>query len=121
VKVQVYNGAGVAGLAGKASTDLKKLGYQVVGAPANKGTGASVTLIEYGPTQAEAARTLASSLPGATLQPEAALGANISLILGSSYKTAVAPGSAPVAGVAASGAAGVATGTTTAASTACTA
>jgi hypothetical protein len=120
VHVQVFNGAGVKGLAAKASADLSKLGYQLVGSPANRGTGASATLIEYGPTQAEAARTLAASLPGATLQPESALGADIQLVLGSSYRTAVAPGTAPAAG-ATPAPSGVATGSTTAASTACTA
>jgi LCP family protein required for cell wall assembly len=120
VHVQVFNGAGVKGLAAKASADLSKLGYQIVGAPANRGTGASATLIEYGPTQAEAARTLAASLPGATLQPEASLGADIQLVLGSSYTTAVAPGTAPAAASAASSSPGVATGTTTAASAGCT-
>ncbi len=125
VRVSVFNGAGTPGLASKAAGELAKLGYQLVGTPANHGTGATVTLIEYGPSQAEAARTLAASISGATLQPEASLGSDIDLVLGSSFTSAVAPGTAPSATSGTSSPAsgstgGVATGTTTAASASCT-
>ena len=94
VHVRVYNGAGVQGLAAKASADLTKAGFDVVGAPANRGTGATTTLIEYGPTQRAAATTLATAIPGATLQENDQLGTDLDLVLGSSYSGLAGTGAA---------------------------
>jgi LCP family protein required for cell wall assembly len=116
VHVQVFNGAGVSGLARKAASDLAKLGFQITGTPADRGKGASGSVIEYGPTQAEAARTLLASVPGSTLQPNAQLGATIELVVGSSYTGA----QAATAGAGAAGS-GSSTAGTTAATASCTA
>ncbi len=98
VQVQVFNGAGVAGLARRTASDLTKLGYHVVGAPADRGSGATASLIEYGPTQAGAAQTLLASVPGATLRPNAQLSSTIELIVGASYTGAKPPGATQVTG-----------------------
>jgi LCP family protein required for cell wall assembly len=113
VHVRVFNGAGVSGLAGKAASDLKKLGFVVDGTPGNRGTGATSSVIEYGPTQSAAANTLAAAVPGSTLKANPQLGTDLELVVGSSYTGAGAP--AP----AASGA--VDAGGTTAADATCTA
>ena len=117
VHVQVFNGGGASGLARRASTDLAKLGFQMVGTPGDRITGASASVIQYGPTQAEAARTLQAALPGATLQANAQLSTTIELIVGSSYTGAHAPGSAAVVAPATAGT----TADTTAANASCTA
>jgi hypothetical protein len=57
------------------------------------GTGATDSVIEYGPTQVGAAHTLAAAIPGATLKPNDQLGTDLELVLGSSYSGAQAPGS----------------------------
>jgi len=119
VHVRVFNGAGVQGLAGSAASDLTKLGFVVVGTPANRGTGATTTVINYGPTQAAQARTLAAAIPGATLKADPQLGADLELVLGSSYKGANPPGSPSAPSGAAANAAAV--GGTTAADASCTA
>jgi LCP family protein required for cell wall assembly len=120
VHVQVFNGGGTSGLARRASTDLAKLGFQIVGTPTDRITGASASVIQYGPTQAEAARTLQAALPNATLQANAQLNTTIELIVGSLYSGAHAPGAASPAGAVAPASADTATDTT-AANASCTA
>jgi LCP family protein required for cell wall assembly len=115
VHVQVFNGGGASGLARRAATDLSKLGFQLVGTPADRITGASASVIEYGPTQAEAARTLQAAVPGSTLKANAQLNTTIELVVGSAYTEAHAPG-APAAPASADTSAG-----TTAANSSCTA
>jgi LCP family protein required for cell wall assembly len=122
VHVQVFNGGGVSGLARRASSDLSKLGFQLVGTPADRITHASASVIEYGPTQAEAARTLQAAITGATLQANPQLNTTLELVVGSSYAGAHAPGSAVGALAAgANPATADTTGGTTAANPSCTA
>lgn len=118
VHVQVFNGAGVQGLAAKAASDLRKLGFVVDGTPANRGSGASTSVIEYGPSQAAAAQTLAAAIPGATLKADPGLGSDVQLVLGSSYAGAVAPGSATTGTTTETTTGGAMTGTTTGTTTA---
>lgn len=90
VHVRVVNGAGIQGLAAKASSDLTKLGFVVEGTPGNRGTGATASVISYGPSQEAAAHTLAAAVPGSTLKADPQLGSDIELVLGSSYSTPAA-------------------------------
>jgi LCP family protein required for cell wall assembly len=120
VHVQVFNGGGVSGLARRAASDLSKLGFQLVGTPADRITHATGSVIEYGPTQAEAARTLQAAIPGATLQANAQLDTTLELLVGSSYAGAHAPGASASAN-ATSPANADTTGGTTAANASCTA
>ncbi len=115
VHVAVFNGAGINGLAARASSDLSKLGFVIDGTPGNRGTGATATVVNYAPSQAAAAQTLAAAVPGATLHEDAGLGGTLELVLGSSYHG--------VAGAAPSGAPSTATpaNATTAANDTCTA
>ncbi len=118
VQVRVFNGAGVGGLAARASSDLSKAGFDVVGSPANKGSGATTTVINYGPTKSAEAHTLAAAIPGATLHQDDQLGADLELVLGSSYSGLA--GSSGAASPASSGG-GIPPGSTTAANATCTA
>jgi len=119
VHVQVFNGGGVSGLARRAASDLSKLGFQLVGTPADRITHATGSVIEYGPTQGEAARTLQAAIPGSTLQANPQLDTTLELLVGSSYAGAHAPGSS--AASATSPANADTTGGTTAANASCTA
>lgn len=85
VHVKVFNGAGVQGLAARASSDLSKLGFVIDGTPSNRGSGATTTVIEYNPTQKAAANTLAAAIPGSSLKENDQLGTDLELVLGSSY------------------------------------
>ncbi len=88
VRVSVYNGSGVTGIGRKAATDLAAVGFQVIGIPTNRGTGASQTTIFYGPTKADSARTLQAAIPGSVLQADSSLGRTLDLVVGSSYSGA---------------------------------
>ena len=104
IRVHVYNGSGVSGLARKADGDLSNVGFQTVGTPETRGTGATATVIRYGPTKADSARTVAAALPGATLEAAPDLGNVIEVVVGSTYAgahavtvTATAPSTTPSA------------------------
>jgi len=117
VHVRVFNGAGVTGLAARASSDLSKLGFVIVGTPGNRGTGATTSVIEYNPTQAAQAHALAAAIPGATLKENPQLDSTIELVLGSSYNGTGASATQPSA----SAPGGAVTGAgTTAATAGCT-
>ncbi len=107
VRVSVLNAAGTAGLGRRVADDLAGEGFVVVGAPGNRGTGAADTVVRYAPSRAEAARTLAAAVPGATLELDASLGATLELVVGTSYAGVVpvtvagAPSATPSPGAAA--------------------
>lgn len=90
IRVQVYNGSGINGLGRRAAGELGQLGFQVVGDPQTRGSGATGTIVSYGPTKADSARTLAAAIPGATLQSDPALGNVLQVVLGTSYTAAQA-------------------------------
>ena len=88
VRVAVYNGSGVQGLGRKAAEDISGVGFQVIGIPTNRGTGASQVTIYYGPTRADSARTLQAAIPGSVLAADSSLGRTLDLVVGSDYKGA---------------------------------
>lgn len=90
VRVEVLNGAGVPGLGRRATTDLSELGFQVIGAPGNRGTGASRTVVLNGPGRADSAATLVASVPGSVAQLDPELGSTLQLVVGSDYAGAKA-------------------------------
>lgn len=99
VRVSVFNAAGTSGLGRTAAQDLTRAHFVVVGSPGNRGSGATGTLVRYAPAKAEAARTLAATVPGATLEEDPALGSTLELVVGSSYggtvPVTVGPATAP--------------------------
>jgi LCP family protein required for cell wall assembly len=88
IRVHVYNGSDVNGLARKADGDLTNLGFQTVGTPESRGTGATATLVRYGPSKGDSARTLAAAIPGSTLEADPDLGNVLEVVVGSSYSGA---------------------------------
>jgi LCP family protein required for cell wall assembly len=89
ISVHVYNGVGTAGLGRRAANDLTAVGFHLTGTPGNRGSGAKTTLVRYGPSRAESAKTLAAAVPGAQLQPDPSLGRQLELVVGSNYKGAI--------------------------------
>lgn len=90
VRVRVYNGSDVTGLARKAFNDLAAVGFATTGTPSNRGTGAAETVIYYGPTKADSARTLGAALPGAKLVQDDSLQRTLEVVVGSGYTGAKA-------------------------------
>lgn len=111
IRVKVFNGSGVNGLGRKAATDIAALGFQVIGIPTNRGTGATTTKIFYGPTKSDSARTLQAAIPGSVLQPDSSLVRTLDLVVGSGYTgaqkvtiTATRPSTKPGSGAVAAAA-----------------
>lgn len=105
IRVHVYNGSGINGLARKADTDLSAVGFQTVGQPATRSGSATATVVRYGPDKADSARTVAAAIPGATLEAAPELGGVIEVVVGTSYTGAHAvqvTAAPPSAGAAAS-------------------
>lgn len=98
VRVQVLNGAGVAGLGTKADGELRAVGFATSGVATNApgADTADVTVIRYDPRWNESVLTLAAALPGARLVPVPALGGTMQVVLGKDF-TAVRPVHAAVA------------------------
>jgi LCP family protein required for cell wall assembly len=90
IRVRVYNGSGVTGLARRAFNDLGDLGFRTTGTPTNRGSGATKTTILYGPTKADSARTLAAAIPGSALQQDDSLKSTLEVVVGSTYSGAKA-------------------------------
>jgi LCP family protein required for cell wall assembly len=102
IRVRVFNASDVNGLARKADRELTDLGFQTVGTPESRGTGATGTVVRYGSTKADSARTLAAAIPGSTLEAAPELGNVLEVVVGSSYSgvqpvkvTPVKPSAAP--------------------------
>lgn len=85
IRVAVYNGAGTSGLGRRVADELATRGFQLPGSPANRGSGASTTVVNYGPDKADSARTLAASIPGSTLNLDPDLGNTLEVVAGSDY------------------------------------
>ncbi len=91
ISLVVLNGAGVAGLAGRASNDLQQLGFVIAGPAANATTsGATQTVVRYDPNWNESLKTVLAALPGATAVPVPGQGHVFQVVVGSSYSGAKA-------------------------------
>jgi LCP family protein required for cell wall assembly len=85
VHVEVHNGTLTQNLADTTGTALKKNGFTVTGTGNADRQDYTRTQIQYGPSQAAAARVLGSVVPGAKLTPDASLGNTLTLVLGSDF------------------------------------
>lgn len=98
IQVKVFNGAGVSGLGRKAYDDLEGDGFQVVGAPGNRGRGAAETTVFYGRQATEAARTLVAAIPGSKAELDTSLTRTLDVVVGKNYtgvKPVTVTGTAP--------------------------
>jgi hypothetical protein len=85
IRVKVLNGAGISGLGRQAAGDLEGVGFQIVGAPENRGTSQQGTVVLHGPDRADSARTLAAAIPGATTELDPSLTRTLEVVVGASY------------------------------------
>ncbi|MCY7373790.1 MAG: LCP family protein [Spirochaetaceae bacterium] len=100
VRVQVYNGAGTAGLGSRAGSDLANRGFDVVGPAQNwRRSGLGRTTVHYDTRYTESIKTMAAALPGARLVAVPGLGRTLQVIVGTSYAGTRAVRVAPPAGV----------------------
>ena len=90
IRVRVYNGSGVSGLARRAFNELAEVGFATTGTPTNRGTGASETVIYYGPSKADSARTLQAAIPGSKVVEDPSLQRTLEVVVGSEYPGAKA-------------------------------
>ena len=89
-KIGVLNGTVQAGLAGTTAEKLTGVGYTVD----TTGTAPSVTSsssVQYSGAQADAAKQLAGSIPGAQLQEDDSLGDTVTVVLGQDFAGEVKP------------------------------
>lgn len=88
IRVTVLNATSTTGLARKAAESLAKIGFGFDGDPGNAPTkDATKTIIVYPKSKAEAVKTLAASIPFATLQ-EKADAAGITILVANDWKDA---------------------------------
>lgn len=88
VRVEVFNGAGIAGLGRRAAQDLSEVGFRVVGTPSDRGAGVTRTIVRHGPDKADSARTLAAAIPGSFAEQDPALDRTLEVVVGSGYRGA---------------------------------
>ncbi|HET7310029.1 MAG TPA: LCP family protein [Mycobacteriales bacterium] len=86
ISVPVLNATNQNGLASKVASDLSALGFHA-SASFSKPSGADpkTTVIAYGPSRSDSAKTLAAAIPGAKLREVSSLGSSIQVIVGSNY------------------------------------
>ena len=88
IKVTVLNATSISGLARKAAESLSKVGFGFDGQPGNAPTStAATTVIEYPKAKADAVKTLAASIPFATLT-EKANATGITILVGKDWTSA---------------------------------
>ncbi|MGI8868087.1 MAG: LCP family protein, partial [Mycobacteriales bacterium] len=95
VSVQVLNGSGVRGQAGRASLELRSAGFAITGTADADRTSYQRSVIRYAPGASAQANTVASAVPGAQLVEDASVGGSIVLILGSDFTSINRSGTAP--------------------------
>jgi LCP family protein required for cell wall assembly len=86
VRVQVYNGAGTAGLGTRVSGELAHRGFDVAGPALDwTRTGMTRTRVRYDSRYTESIKTVAAALPGSRLVSVPGLGRTLQVVVGSSY------------------------------------
>lgn len=86
IAVEVLNATSKNGLAATASQALSGLGFLISGTGgAPKGSSPTATVVLYGPTRAESAKTVAAAVPGSVKREDNSLGNGIELLVGSNY------------------------------------
>ncbi|WP_245820829.1 LCP family protein [Geodermatophilus pulveris] len=90
ITVDVLNGTATSGLATTVADQLRAQGF-TVGEVGNEPGGVDATVVRSGPDAGEQARTVAAAVPGAVLEPGAAAGGGVQLVVGPGF-----PGVVPV-------------------------
>ena len=86
IRVQVFNGAGTAGLGTGSATTWRHRGFDMAGPAQNwRRTGLARTVVRYDARYTESVKTLAAALPGARLEKVTGLGRTLQVVVGPSY------------------------------------
>ncbi|MGV9413046.1 LCP family glycopolymer transferase [Nocardia sp. NPDC003693] len=89
VSLQVSNGSGTAGLASTTATKLSNKGFQIYSTGNNPDGTIATTKVRYSSGHEAAAATVASAIPGATLESATGLGSIVEVVIGSDYSGTV--------------------------------
>jgi LCP family protein required for cell wall assembly len=85
IRVAVFNGSGINGRGRQAANDLAGVGFNISGPAQTRGSGLTKTVIYYGPTKADSAKTLQAAVPGSELQADSSLSRTLQLVIGTDY------------------------------------
>lgn len=85
VSVRVENGAGIEGLAGKATEELRGVGFRMTGSPSNADQESSTTTIYHDAAHEKHARTLQAAIPGAELAVTKTKSSTMRVVVGRAY------------------------------------
>ncbi|WP_067531068.1 LCP family glycopolymer transferase [Nocardia crassostreae] len=89
VSVQVSNGSGIGGIASTTATKLSNQGFQIY-STGNYAEGTSPkTKVRYSSGQEAAAATVASAIPGSSLEAATGLGSIVEVVLGADYAATI--------------------------------
>jgi LCP family protein required for cell wall assembly len=89
ISIDVLNSTDRNGFALSASQELARIGFQIAktgNSPA--GSDASSTIVRYGPSRADSAKTVAAAIPGSTLKLDEGFGTGLQVLLGTDYSGA---------------------------------
>ncbi|WP_368026100.1 LCP family protein, partial [Nocardia donostiensis] len=82
----VSNGSGISGLAGRTATELGSVGFGIYNTGNYTEGSAPETMIRYASGYENEAATVASAIPGATMQLDDELGSIVEVVLGENYQ-----------------------------------
>ncbi len=88
IRLRVLNGNGTPGSARQAASDLAAVGFQIVRTGDADSESYAETIVRYGPSKADSARTVAAAIPGSSLQLDQTLGSTIEVVVGQNYSGA---------------------------------
>lgn len=94
VQVRVLNGAGVAGVAGRASHQLEEAGFSVVEV-GDSAARVKATTIRYPPAREAEALALLATVPDAVLQADQAITGAVMLVVGADFDPVTRPHPTP--------------------------
>ena len=86
ISVSVRNATSTQGLAAGVASQLTGIGFRIAGtgnAPA--GSDPNSTVVRYGPSRADSARTVAAAVPGSKLGLDPSLGSTVQLVVGANF------------------------------------
>lgn len=89
LSLQVSNGSGLAGLANTTASELANVGFNIYNVGNYTAGNATETKVRYSAGHEAEAATVASAIPGATIENDESLGSIVELVLGEDYQQVV--------------------------------
>jgi hypothetical protein len=86
ISVEVLNSTDRNGFAASVANDLARLGFRISRTGNSPGgSDPSATVIRYGPSRGDSAKTLAAAIPGSKLQLDDGFGSGLQVLVGTNY------------------------------------